>query len=643
MRNSYYLLLGIAATRAFRAPPRPRQLVSRRAPTLHRAAPPLDPQEPQELIAEVSEEALGVDLTIQERLELFQRLATPYFRDADGAKLQFGLLLVLVLCQSGVSVIFSYVGRDFYSALSAKDLGVFQEKTLAYAVGLAVATPLTVLYKFQRQRLALSWRAWMTAELARQYYEDRAYYRVELDKDIDNPDQRLTEDVAAFTRVSLDFFITLLTAIIDLFSFSGILYSIYPNLFYAIFAYASFGSVTTVQLGKTLVGQNAKQLLREADLRYSLVRLRENAESIAFYRGEAQEAAEVEARLDRAVENKREILGTQRNLEFFTTAYTYLVQILPVLVVSPLYFAGSIELGVVTQSAGAFNHVLNDLSLIVNQFEGLSSFTAGLGRLATFVERMEAYCGEGACDSERNATFVLSDVPREPPASRVEAVEEEGAVLKVANLRLETPDGARELFADVSLDVAAGDHLLVTGSSGAGKSSLLRAVAGLWDRGDGAVVRPPADETMFLPQRPYATLGSLRQQLCYPRTVEAVGAGAEDAPLRRALEAVRLDSLAGGDLDEVRDWGDELSLGEQQRLAFARVLVGRPSLAVLDEATSALDLTNEKAMYEAIAAVPGLTYVSVGHRPSLREFHLQRLHLLGGGAEPSFELARIEA
>jgi len=221
------------------------------------------------------------DIPVQERLRLFWRLATPYFKEADGAKLQFGLLLALVLAQSSISVIFSFVGRDFYSALSAKDQAVFAEKTLYYAVGLAVATPLTVLYKFQRQRLALNWREWMTTELARQYYSDQAYYKVELDRDIDNPDQRLTEDVTAFTKVSLDFFITLMTAAIDLVSFSGILYSIYPNLFYAIFVYAGVGSFTTVQLGKTLVGQNAEQLLREADLRYSLVRLRENAESIA--------------------------------------------------------------------------------------------------------------------------------------------------------------------------------------------------------------------------------------------------------------------------------------------------------------------------------------------------------------------------
>ena len=390
-----------------------------------------------------------------------------------------------------------------------------------------------------------------------------------------------------------------------------------------------------------VVGQNAQQLLKEADLRYSLVRLRENAESIAFYGGEAREAEEVGARLDRAVANKREILGTQRNLEFFTTAYTYLVQILPVLVVSPLYFAGTIELGVVTQSAGAFNHVLNDLSLIVNQFEGLSSFSAGLGRLATFVERMESYCDASECALDANATFVLRDEPRAAPARRVEATEAAaagGAVLAIDGLRLETPDGNRELFGDLSLEVRGGDHLLVTGASGAGKSSLLRAVAGLWDRGEGSVVRPPRNETVFLPQRPYATLGSLRQQLVYPKTVAE--AAARDEDLRAALETCRLGRLAASDLDTVRDWGDELSLGEQQRLAFARVLVARPRLCVLDEATSALDLANEAAMYGALAAVPGLTYVSVGHRPSLVDFHARRLDVKGGDRFEVQELAR---
>ena len=343
----------------------------------------------------------------------------------------------------------------------------------------------------------------------------------------------------------------------------------------------------------------------------------------------------------------------------------YLIQILPVLVVSPLYFAGTVQLGVITQSSGAFNSILDDLSLIVNEFEGLSRFSAGLNRLATFVERMESYQSE-----PRNATFALNGTrldkltravegrstaagnnrelppllsPGAGPAALFAAASlidnqevadlADGMVLSVSNLSLVTPDGSRLLFTNVSFEVAAGEHLLVTGTSGSGKSSMLRALAGLWTRGAGSVTRPLTTETMFLPQRPYCTLGSLRQQLVYPNTVEEfVAARGTDDTLLRALRTVQLSGLADGGavgLDGVRDWSDELSLGEQQRLAFARVLIRQPKLAILDEATSALDLTTEAAMYAALAALPGISYLSVGHRPSLESFHQSRLRLFG--------------
>ena len=446
--------------------------------------------------------------------------------------------------------------------------------------------------------------------------------------------------------------------------------------------YAAFGSVTTVALGKALVGQNAEQLVREANLRYALVRLRENAESIAFYRGEAQEAASVEGRLRGAVDNKRRILGTQRNLEFFTVAYTYLIQILPIVVVSPLYFAGSIELGVITQSAGAFSSILDDLSLIVNEFESLSRFSAGLGRLATFVERMESYRaqgGGGGSGSSTNGTFalgagaavadagtnaageqgsdgdaavVVANATTGTASSRIRNVElpelsSTDATLSVRHLSLTTPDGTRTLFSNVSLSVRPGAHLLVTGDSGAGKSSLLRALAGLWTRGAGEITRPLAAETMFLPQRPYCTLGSLRRQLIYPLTdAEWRATSGTDVALLQALREVQLTRLAAdgaAGLDAQRDWADELSLGEQQRLAFARVLVRKPRLVILDEATSALDLANEALLYEALGRIPHSTYLSVGHRPSLLRFHSSRLQLHGEARTPSYTVEDLPA
>ena len=211
-------------------------------------------------------------LLLTQQLELFRRLATPYFEQVSEARTNFGILIVLTLLNSGTSVAFSYVSRDFWSTLSAKDVEAFYGVAAQFAAALVVATPLTVLYKYQRRRLALFWREWMTQQLAAQYYSDSLFYRLEVDGEIDNPDQRIAEDVKYFTRVSLDFFITLATSVIDLVAFSGILYSIYPNLFFAIFAYAGTGSVATVFLGRALVGQNAEQLLREADLRHAPLR-----------------------------------------------------------------------------------------------------------------------------------------------------------------------------------------------------------------------------------------------------------------------------------------------------------------------------------------------------------------------------------
>lgn len=552
----------------------------------------------------------------------------------------------------------------------------------------------------------------MTERVLTLYYNNRVYYSLERnnDIDIDNPDQRIAEDVRSFTAFSLQLFLTIVTSVIDLVSFSFILYSIQPQLFAAIIAYASFGTITTTALGRKLVGLNFEKLVKEADFRYSLVRIRENAESIAFYGGEDLEGKEIDSRLEKVIENRREMNRAERNLEFFTTAYRYLIQVVPVSVVAPQYFAGKIELGVVSQSSGAFNHILSDLSVIVNQFEQLSTFSAGIDRLSQFMDAIKEADPDRPMDGSLmklpNVTSTSDDtmstsngenIFESLPTISLHQLESTSAngnlqekhiqqqaieldpkyLMKIEDLTLTTPDRKRTLIRDLNLSLEWGEHLLIVGNSGAGKSSLLRAIAGLWTAGSGSIVRPANEDIYFLPQRPYCPLGSLKDQLLYPSLTsseeiedekqkvqdghDGYGRGhilrrsLTDEDLLAVFDAVDLSEIpirAGdGDpirgLNTVKDWSNMLSLGEQQRLAFGRVLVNRPRLVILDEATSALDMEGEAKMYRLLqdmtkdinngSSGSGMTYISVGHRPSLLNYHDNRLRLQGEG-QNSYEV-----
>lgn len=638
---------------------------------------------------------------------LFLRLAMPYFKTEPSAKWYLGGVVALTLLQSGVSVAFSYIMRDLWSGLSNRDIELFYHQVRLFFGATLVATPIVVAYGYSRDLLALEWRKWMTESVTSDYFAHRNYYALESAGvgGLDNPDQRLTQDVASFTQESLTFLLTLLLSVVDLASFSTILWSIYPQLFGVLIVYSAAGTLASVAIGKRLVNLNFVALSREADLRYSLVRLRENAESVAFYGGEEREGAEIARRLESVVENRASLIAGERNLSALTTAYHYLIQALPSLVVAPLYFAGSIQLGVVTQSYSAFNHVLRDLSLLVTRFDALSAFGAGVNRLGEIVAFMERDMDEdertflkNSADLDnllaKSAATSSTPLPVLPAAASdghaVDAGElvgngaaSNGVVADVAhgvvvngvvangvspavqgdseivmNLEPARPVGlvmdkvclftpapsSRLLVADLTLDAPPGSRLLIAGASGTGKSSLLRAIAGLWRTGSGTVTRDtPA---FFLPQRPYCTLGSLREQLTYPADVEAAAAFSDEA-LLATLERVSLGDLAArsGGLEAVVDWGDVLSLGEQQRLGFGRLLVATaaddgPRLAILDESTSALDLATEEKMYGALAAA-GVTVVSVGHRPSLLRYHDRILRVLG--EQGSWRLEEVDA
>jgi vitamin B12/bleomycin/antimicrobial peptide transport system ATP-binding/permease protein len=627
---------------------------------------------------------------------LFWTLARPYWQYAPGAKLDLGWVVFLGLLQSAIAVLFSYVSRDFWTALQKKDVAKFWRQILLFSGLLCAALPIIVWYSYSKDRLSLRWRQWHTRKLLGEYFSERNYYAIDQHSNVDNVDQRISEDTASFTATSLSLFMTIFMSTIDLVNFSIILMTIYPRLFIVLIAYSSMGTLITMLLGRRLISLNFVQLQREADFRFSIIRVRENAESIAFYNGEARERQEIERRFGSAVDNLIDLITWSRNLSFFTTTYSYMIQILPLSIIAPLYFKGSIELGVVSQSQQAFRHILDDLSLIISQFESLSAFSAGIDRLGELEEFLyERYrenakiraaakssaltfdgsdgrkmmddlgwggdedygdSGDGAAgfdDGAAAARFVRSTMYTDAEAAeyvsdqellsaeggslpvRIATIVERGhdatlPAIVVKDLTLMTPDRQhRVLFEDLSLHLEQGKRMLIVGPSGTGKSSFLRALAGLWSSGRGSISRPCFKKMFFLPQRPYCTLGSLREQLVYPMRVSDTKKTDED--LHEALDRVDLSQLPArmGGLDAVRSWSTVLSLGEQQRVAFARLLIGQPPLAILDESSSALDLESERRLYAELRRV-GISFVSVGHRPSLLQYHDVLLKLAPG-------------
>jgi putative ATP-binding cassette transporter len=546
----------------------------------------------------------------------FLALTRPFFRSAEGRR-GIGLLLLLLLLLlaiNGLNVVNNFVGGDFMTAISKRQADRFIVLALVYAGVFAASTVVAVFSRFAEERLGLLWRNSLTRHLVDRYLSHHAYYRLTARKDIDNPDQRIAEDVKTFTVTALSFLLIAVNSTITLCSFSGILWSITPWLFVTAVLYAAFGSYTTIFLGRKLIGLNVRQLQKEADLRYELIQVRTRAEPIALLRGEADENRRIRGRLDRVVENMKAMIALNRNVGFFTVGYNYLIQLIPALVVAPLYIRGEIEFGKVTQAAMAFAFVMNAFSLIVEEFQRISSFGAVIERLGSAWEVIQA---------EESATLKPT----------IEMVPDSGRVA-FERLTLATPRDGRLLIKDLTLEVPRGRRLLITGPTGSGKTALLRTIAGLWTAGAGRIVRPPLEDVMFLPEQPYVVAGTLREQLAY-----AVGPDrTTDGRMLAVLRKVRLGSIldqAGG-LDVERDWPNVLSLSEQQELAFARLLLANPRFAFLDEATSALDPEKGRSLYEMLSRT-GITYISVVTDPGLMDYHDMHLEL---GAHGEWELAR---
>lgn len=544
-------------------------------------------------------------------LQQFWTIAKSYWSGDEKWQAR-GLLLGVVLfllAYTGLSVVLNNKRGVLISSLSAQDEPRFWQTVIIFIGVLVIYAPLLAGYTYLRDRLSLQWRKWLTHRFVDNYFRDRAYYNLHIsDTEIDNPDQRIAEDVRSFTQESLTFLLVLVESVLSVIAFSSVLWGISKPLVFFLVLYALIGTlVTTVVFGKPLVRLNFEQLKKEANLRFSLVRIRENAEAIAFYRGEEQESNQVKHRFLDVFENVKRLLVWELNLNILTNAYEFIPFVLPALVVAPAIFAGVMEVGKVSEAQGAFIRVFFSLNLVVARFQQLTTFGAGINRLYTFAQFLEQTQATQASDEQK---------------PRIQTVEADR--LAVEHLSLQTPNYQRTLVEDLSIELPVGQGVLVMGPSGCGKSSLLRAIAGLWDSGTGAIVRPESNQILFLPQRPYMVLGTLRDQLLYPNTHLEV----EEQHLKQVLEQVNLAGLDErfGGFDAEQDWADVLSWGEQQRLTFARLLLNQPKYAILDEATSALDLGNEERLYQHLQAM-GTTFLSVGHRSTLASYHQSVLEL----------------
>lgn len=561
------------------------------------------------------------------------RLSAPYWWAEDRSELRVlgftftvrekwlarGLLL-LIVALAVVSVYISKLFNDwygrFYDALQNKNEAAYWDELRFFTILALIAITFAVYRLWLRQLLIIRWRRWLTGIYVDGWLSERTYYRMELvPHGTDNPEQRIEQDINRFTQTTLSLTLDLLSTVMTLVTFTVILWglsgpitlfgiTIPAYMFWAALLYAMAGSYITYRFGYPLVGVNFNLERYNADFRYRMVRVRENAESIALYKGEPDEERRLSQAFAHIYEVWWQLMRYTKRLTWLTSFYAQAAIIFPFFVAAPRYFSGAITLGNLMQISSAFGQVQSSLSWFVESYTVLADWKAVVDRLLTFSEAMER------TKAEMRAQH---DLRIEPSATNA---------MELRHVDVAVP-GGRVLLEGVEVGIAPGEKILLQGPSGSGKTTLFRVLAGLWPFGRGEVRLPKGARVLFLPQKPYIPIGTLREALCYPDRPEAH----DEAEMLEALRAAQLGHLADR-LDESANWSLVLSGGEQQRLAFARAVLVRPDWLFLDEATSALDEANETALYELISSrLPEATIVSIAHKPSVARFHEHRLRI----------------